>query len=106
MTEAIPGAEQIADVGTKAITSPRLEELKAMMGMGKMKMKKEEPPGQNKEDEGRKGEEKIAMERAKGLIQLAGGFGQVKAQGGDEEGGTPELGQLIVLMALAMIGLA
>ena len=44
MTEAIPGAEQIADVGTKAMTSPRLEELKAMMGMGKMKMKKEPPP--------------------------------------------------------------
>ena len=44
MTEAIPGAEQIADVGTKAMTLPRLEELKAMMGMGKMKMKKEPPP--------------------------------------------------------------
>ena len=73
MTEAIPGAEQIADVGTKAMTLPRLEELKAMMGMGKMKMKKEEPPEQNKEDdEGRKGEEKIAMEQGK-RIDPAGG---------------------------------
>ena len=35
LTEAIPGSEQVADVGTKVMSAPRLQELKKMMNMRK-----------------------------------------------------------------------
>ena len=97
MTEAIPGADQVADIGTKVMTAPRLEELKKMMGMGRMKKKEEvKSRGDEAEEEKKSNEEetekkrdeeekKIAMAKAKDLIQLAvivGWMGQVKAQEG------------------------
>ena len=124
MTEAIPGADQIADVGTKVLTAPRLEELKKMMGMGKMKKEEEaSKEDEKKEEEKSKGDEaeaekktadeeeqKIAMMKATHLIQLAvivGCMGQVEAQGQDEEEHEEraELFHVMVLFALAVIGL-
>ena len=34
LTEAVPGSEQIADVGTKPMTAPKLREMRRMLGMG------------------------------------------------------------------------
>ena len=42
MVEAVPGQHQIADVGTKSLPAPRLEELKKMMKMGSYERTKEE----------------------------------------------------------------
>ena len=121
MTEAIPGADQIADVGTKVLTAPRLEVLKKMMGMGKMKKeektsqedeKTEESAEDEAEAEKKKAEErekKIALVKATNLIQLAvivGCMGQVNAQGQEEEDQErAELFHAMVLFALAVIGL-
>ena len=43
MIEAIPGEVQVADIGTKALSAPRLEELKKRMGMGCWKIAEEHP---------------------------------------------------------------
>ena len=40
--EAIPGSEQVADVGTKVMTSVKLCEMKNMMGMGCLEQHGEE----------------------------------------------------------------
>ena len=42
MVEAVPGQHQIADVGTKSLPAPRLEELKKMMKTGSYERTKEE----------------------------------------------------------------
>ena len=120
MTEAIPGADQVADIGTKVMTAPRLEELKKMMGMGRLKKKEEvksrgdeaDEEKKSNEDTGKKRDEeekKIAMAKAKDLIQLAvivGCMGQVKAQEEEDREGRTELFQVMALFALAVIGLA
>ena len=49
MVEAVPGQHQIADVGTKSLPAPRLEELKKMMKMGSYERTKEESE-EKKED--------------------------------------------------------
>ena len=121
MTEAIPGADQIADVGTKVLTAPRLEVLKKMMGMGKMKKEEktsqeDEKTEKSAEDEAEaekkkaeESEKKIALVKATNLIQLAvivGCMGQVNAQGQEEEDQErAELFHAMVLFALAVIGL-
>eukprot|EP00435_Cladocopium_sp_Y103_P041700 s2780_g11.t1 len=119
MTEAIPGADQVADVGTKVMTAPRLQELKKMMGMGKMKKREEvESRGdeakeekKSKEDAEKKKDEeekKIAVAKARDLIQLAvivGCMGQVKAEEEEEHEERAELFHAMVLFALAVIDL-
>ena len=51
VVEAISGQVQIADIGTKALTAPRLEELKQMMGM-KQRRDDQEEERQEQKDSG------------------------------------------------------
>ena len=66
LVESIPGEEQVADVGTKILSSPKLEALKKMMNMGKAiqseetKILKEE---KNQKEELRSCEEKRLLQK-------------------------------------------
>ena len=51
LVESIPGEEQVADVGTKVLSSPRLENLKKMMNMGSGTPEKETKSFQEEKEE-------------------------------------------------------
>ena len=53
LVESIPGEEQVADIGAKVLSSPKLETLKSMMNMssGNLRMEKVKEEWRNKEKE-------------------------------------------------------
>ena len=66
MVESVPGQQQIADVGTKAMLTPRLGELKKMMSMGSYEAEeKVEEKKVEKESEERKSKEENAVRSQK-----------------------------------------
>eukprot|EP00434_Breviolum_minutum_P018297 symbB.v1.2.016141.t1/scaffold1167.1/size134246/1 len=79
MIEAIPGEVQVADIGTKALSAPRLEELKKRMGMGCWKIAEEHPEeeegGDQKNQKHQKDRrvegEKEAMDESRGARKSA-----------------------------------
>eukprot|EP00438_Fugacium_kawagutii_P029112 Skav233709 [mRNA] locus=scaffold2120:28636:35173:- [translate_table: standard] len=102
LPEPVPGAKQVADVGTKPLTAPRLQELKRMMGMGERKTGEEE----GKCEEAKKSEESI-QERLEAVgkilkvltvIELIQG---VAAQPSEERDGRAFFN---IIMFLAIIG--
>ena len=115
VVEAISGQVQIADIGTKALTAPRLEELKQMMGM-KQRRDDQEEERQEQKDSGssqhmKKGAEETGLqeagaevERILRMVILLCSVQQAKAQEQEEEEGWSSLAQLVALTVFAMIG--
>ena len=101
--EAIPGEVQVADIGTKVLSSPRLEALKKKMGMEEKSVdeKGEKITEEEKivEDEvGRRAEIPGGvrdLENAMSLVALAVLVSKGRAQGGEE--GFKEEGQWLLL---------
>ena len=120
MTEAIPGAEQVADVGTKVMTAPRLEEMRKMLSMETVNPRiggdarptclsgGMHPPGGDAPREG--GEHPPLQEdelaRVLRMVILIGGIHQAKAQEEDEEREDINLDFLgvIAVLVLAAVG--
>ena len=98
LVESIPGEEQVADIGTKVLSSPKLEVLKTMMnmGIGSQRMEKTTQEKQEEEDGGWKGKKKESgyekneevIERALKMIVIAmmiqGSNGQEEEEEEDE----------------------
>lgn len=90
LVEQVPGAEQIADVGTKVMTSPKLEAMKKMMNRGLRKVQ-----------DGGAEEEKIAEdedkeeERTKKEIEQ----GALEDYAGGGSGGAEHLVRMLVMLA-------
>ena len=115
VVEAISGQVQIADIGTKALTAPRLEELKQMMGM-KQRRDDQEEEKQEQKDSGssqhmKKGVEETGLQEAGAKVErilrmviLLCSIQQAKAQEQEEEEGWSSLAQLVALTVFAMIG--
>ena len=120
LVESISGEEQVADVGTKVLSSPRLETLKEMMMMGKVetkeeKVKKEEERKEEakepkkegyKKEEDRVVEKKMLEEVFRMIAMLAmiqGSQAQEEEQG--EEDGQTFWIAVIVVMILCFTGL-
>ena len=122
LVESISGDEQVADVGTKVLSSPKLETLKEMMMMGKIDQRTEEKKLEQKEDrkeavkesekecykkeEGRVIEKKI-LEDALRMIAMVAMLQGSKAQNEEED---EETGQVfwivaIIVMVLCFVGL-
>ena len=117
VVEAISGQVQIADIGTKALTAPRLEELKEMMGMKQKKQRKEETEleqkvtssGEEEKMQHAGGEGHLVsadLEKILRMVILLGCAHQVNAQEDEEDDDMSSTIQLIVLTVLAMIGLS
>eukprot|EP00434_Breviolum_minutum_P043255 symbB.v1.2.038547.t2/scaffold6043.1/size21519/1 len=74
MIEAIPGEVQVADIGTKALSAPRLEELKKRMGMGCWKIAEEHPEeeegGDQENQKHQKGRAQGDQEEERGEVWL------------------------------------
>ncbi|CAL1130775.1 unnamed protein product [Cladocopium goreaui] len=115
VVEAISGQVQIADIGTKALTAPRLEELKQMMGMKQRRDDQEEEKQEQKDSGSRqhmkKGVEETGLqeagaevERILRMVILLCSVQQAKAQEQEEEEGWSSLAQLVALTVFAMIG--
>lgn len=66
LVEQIPGAEQLADIGTKMMSSPKLESMKRMLNMGRS-FKKEEDVEEDEveEEEGERDQEEEVGQRSK-----------------------------------------
>ena len=82
MVEAIPGEVQIADVGTKALSAPRLEALKEKMGMKQEKVGEDEEKKEIQEEE--PSPNPVELRQALRLIVLAASLATGKAQGEEE----------------------
>ena len=113
MIEAIQGEVRVADIGTKALSAPRLEELKKRMGMGCWKIVEEHPEEEEggdqenqKHQKGRRveGEKEEPwmnpeeLERVPKFIVIAASISQGRAQGDQEE----ERGEVWLLMVFAV----
>ena len=95
MTEAIPGNDQLADIGTKVLTAPRLQELRKMMSMKEWeeKIQKEEKEDEVEENaqpsqHGAEGSPHLQVEDVAQILRvvmLLSGLHQVRAQEDEEE---------------------
>lgn len=120
MTEAVPGSEQIADIGTKPMTAPKLREMRKMLGMGTREEEVEErvewEKGAEDESEETRGEVQARdglrsedLERAANLIRIAsilGAWVPVEAQAEEDSEVADDLWKVLVVVLLAMIGVA
>ena len=109
----VPGVRMIADLGTKALTSGRMKDLKDMMGLKKGPEESLEGSSEVKKDEiERKEEEKeeggnlkvkkfgVEIHEAKTLVQiiiaLAASIQATRAQGEEEEGNEDGMGLIVM----------
>ena len=90
LVEQVPGAEQIAHVGTKVMTSPKLEAMKKMMNMG---LRKVEDGGA--EDEKIAEDEDKEEKRTKKEVDQ----GALEDYAGGGSGGAEHLVRMLVMMA-------
>lgn len=111
LVESIPGEDQVADVGTKVLSSLRLEALKKMMSMGS-KEKEEKSEEMKKEDEEEKpkkedsqGEKKEVLEEALRMIIMAAMIQGSKAQGQGEDEKDFFWVFFVMVAFLALVGL-
>ena len=104
VVEAISGQVQIADIGTKALTAPRLEELKQIMGMKQRRDDQEEERQEQKDSRSsqhkKKGTEETGLqetgtevERILRMVVLLCSVQKAKAQEQEEEEGWSSLAQ-------------
>ena len=95
MTEAIPGNDQLADIGTKVLTAPRLQESREMMSMREWdeKVKKEKKEDEIEENaqpsqHGAEGSPQLQVEDVAQILRvvmLLSGLHQVRAHEEEEE---------------------
>ena len=112
MVESVPGQQQIADVGTKAMLTPRLEELKKMMSMGSYeteekveeKKVKEEPEERKSKEEKAVRSQKDEVVKILKVIVALGCVHQVKAQG-EEALERTGVWEFVVMVVFALIGM-
>ena len=115
LVESIPGEDQVADVGTKVLSSPRLETLKKMMSMGskekeeKSEEKSEEKTKEAEEEKLRKDdghvEKKEVLEEALRMIIMAAMIQGTKAQGQGEDEKDFFWVFFVMVASLALVGL-
>ena len=114
----MPRGDMIADLGTKPIGGQRLDHLKVLMNMKALKedaakedaVKDEEKKDEEEKDEKKKEEEKkekmkgsqVKAVKALGAIVLAAQIGQVRAQGGDDQGGIDWLIALYTVLVVVI----
>jgi len=108
----VPGVRMIADLGTKALTSGRMKDLKDMMGLKKGPEESLEESSEAKKDETEKKEEEkdeggslkvkkfgVEIHEAKTLVQiiaLAASIQATRAQGEEEEGNEDGMGLIVM----------
>ena len=120
LIEAIPGEIQIADIGTKALTITRLEDLKKLMEMAKNPKDKGESceegdAGFQRKKDDKEGEDqgqrRLVFQRDQGLeealrfILMAASISCGKSQGHEERREVADYLEMIVALLLMMIGL-
>ena len=122
LSRAVPGSEQIADVGTKPMTAPKLREMRRMLGMGLREEESEariecekgaekgaEDEVEEMQDDGhaRGGLRSEDLERAANLIRIAsilGAWIPVEAQVEEDPEDTDDLWKILVFVMFALIG--
>ena len=80
----VPGERMLADLGTKALASTRMEALKKMMGMGTAQAKKEVSIPDKDEEEIKTSSKLVTMMALK-LITMAATLSASRAQNDEEE---------------------
>ena len=103
IVESIPGPVQVADVGTKALTSPRLEELKDLMEMKEAKKEKQAEDEKEDRSEGKTGR----REEVEKILRMVVVLGCIQQASGMEEmdGITHIELEIPILIVLASVGL-
>lgn len=111
---SVPGALQVADVGTKPFTAPRLSELKRMMGIGVKEAPKDEVEGgREKEEEERKKDEvkkedgrrrQADLETVEKIVKLIALMGSIQGSYAQEDGEEGEGTAYYVTLILAALG--
>ena len=111
MVEAVPGQHQIADVGTKSLPAPRLEELKKMMKMGSYERTKEEIEEKKDisqdEQEGdiREGPKREDVEKVLKVTVALGCVHHARAQEEEEQQERDSGWEILMLVVLAFVGM-
>ena len=110
LVQAVPGAQQLADIGTKVMTAPKLLEMRRMMNVQELKCTEalgeldEKVEAENGYDGGQKGE---AIQRVAQLVRIAAILGGATGVNGEDlEKETAEKGDwmFLVLVIFAVIG--
>ena len=116
LTEAIPGGEQLADVVTKVMTAPKLEEMRKMLGMSQMEHQEGGAEVELEKDHGvgsrdrevedaEHGEERVVVSQAAEMIQLAVMMGSItQAYAQDESAGDSDWWLVGLVCLFAIIG--
>jgi hypothetical protein len=112
MVEAVPGQHQIADVGTKSLPAPRLEELKKMMKMGsyertkeEIEEKKEDISQDEQEGDIREGPKREDVEKVLKVIVALGCVHHARAQEEEEQQERDSGWEILMLVVLAFVGM-
>ena len=112
MVEAVPGQQQIADVGTKSLPAPRLEELKKMMKMGSYERTKGEGEEcsqkidkEEQKEDSKEGPKKEDVEKILKVIVALGCVHHACAQEEDEREERGYGWEFLMLVALAFAGM-
>ena len=111
MVEAVPGQHQIADVGTKSLPAPRLEELKKMMKMGSYERTKEESEEKEEdisqdvqERDIKEGPKREDVEKILRVIVALGCAHHAYAQEEEEQRERDSGWEILILVVLAFVG--
>ena len=111
MVEAVPGQHQIADVGTKSLPAPRLEELKKMMKMGSYERTKEESEEKEEdisqdvqERDIKEGPKREDVEKILRVIVALGCAHHACAQEEEEQRERDSGWEILILVVLAFVG--
>ena len=104
----VPGEELNADIGTKALSSNRIEKLKGLLGMAKKPSSKEGKEGEEKEKEKEQREDLSAWKMSQAttavkLITLAALIAEVKSEDGNEEEKEPKEFQVMMVAYTILI---